>query len=91
VLGERFLPFPEEAHRKGTGFAKELVERRIAADRRADEGRVEGERDEGGDGQADLLSTDVDGHDGDAGRKAPHDRAKFVAGDHGGDLTKAVA
>jgi hypothetical protein len=58
------------------------VQRRVPPDRDSDEGRIERERNERGDGQADALAGEVDRDDGDSGREAAHDRTEFVAADH---------
>ena len=79
VLRDRVLARGEQCHPERPGATEELVQRRLLLDREADERRVEGERDEGPDRQADPLALQVHGHDRDASGEPAHDPAKLVA------------
>ena len=80
MLGEPVLPGCEERDRAAAGLAEELVQRRLAEDREADERRVEREADERADRQPAPLPAGVDRDDGDAGREAAEERAELVHG-----------
>jgi hypothetical protein len=55
------------------------VERRLATDGEADEGRRQREGDERPDRQAEPLTPEVDADDGDSRREPPHQRTKVLA------------
>ena len=82
VLREVSWPAASTLTASSPRLPQQLVQRGVAADREADERRVERERDERRDRQAEPLPVDVDRDDGDAGRDAPHHCAKLVAADH---------
>ena len=73
------LMLAEQAHAEDARSAQELVERRLPAHGDPDKRRVERERDERAHGEADPLAFEVDGDDGDAGRKPPHERPQLLA------------
>ena len=78
MLRDRFLAGGEQADREPAGFAQQLVERGRARDRDPDKRRLDGEGDEGPDGQAEALAVGVHRDDGDAGGKPAHERAEVV-------------
>ena len=55
MLGQVLLAGGEDADRELLRLAQQLVQRGVAADREADERRIERERDERGDGQPDAT------------------------------------
>jgi hypothetical protein len=61
------------------------VQRRPAPDREADERRLERERNQRADRQAQALTFEVDADDRDSRRESAHQLAKLVAADHGGE------
>ena len=82
VARELDLAGSEQGDGEAAGRTQELVQRRLACDRDPDERRLERERDERGDGQAELLALEVDRDDDDANRLAPQHAPQLVAARH---------
>src|SRR5439155_18522713 len=82
VAGEPFLPAGEDAHLERAGAADEGVRRLLVPDRDPDERRLERERDERADGQAEPVALVVDRDDADRSRKPAHRRSQLVAREH---------
>jgi hypothetical protein len=77
VRCESFLRAAEDADAEAIGAPEQLVQRRLPADRDADQRRVERERDERGDGQPEPLAFDVDRDDRHARRHPSHQAAQL--------------
>ena len=82
VLGDVLLAGSEDADRELLRLAEQLVQRGVAPDREPEERRLELERDERGYRQPGALPAEIDGHDRNSGRNAPHDRSQLVAAHH---------
>ena len=76
VLREPHLVAGEQRDREAARLAQQLVQRRLARDRDPDERRLERERDERADRQAEPLALDVDRDDGDPDGEAAHHRSR---------------
>jgi len=72
VLREPVLPVGEQAEREPARPAQELVHRRLPVDRHADQRRLDRQRHQRADRQAQLLALRVDRQHGDAVWESPH-------------------
>jgi hypothetical protein len=64
------------------------VQRRLPADGEADERRLERKRNQRPDRQPDPLAVERDTDDRDSRRESPHQLAKLIATDHGGEILR---
>ena len=64
------------------------MQRRLSPHGEADEGRLERKRNQRPDRQAEPFTVQVDADDGDSRREPPHQFAKLVGANHGGEGTR---
>src|SRR6266480_2753177 len=85
VLRHGLLAGGEKAGAERPGAAQQLVQSRPAPDGEADQRRLERERYQRADRQAQALTFEVDADDCDSRRESPHQLAKLIAAYHGGE------
>src|SRR5439155_16854259 len=79
VLRNRLLAGRQQTDAERSGTAQQLVQRRPAPDGEADERRLQRERNQGADRQAQALALEVDADDRDSRGESSHQLAKLLA------------
>src|SRR4029453_6801194 len=82
VLRHRLLACGKQAGAERLRAAQQLVQSRPSPDGKPDERRLQRERNQRADRQAQALTFEVDADDRDSGRESPHQLAKLVAAYH---------